>query len=171
MPSTSLLQAAFAHHVWATIWLIDACEELSDEQLQHTVPGTRGPIIQTLAHVVDSDLFDLAILEGLDLGSVDDTPVDLEEFRRVMRANGERWSALLSASPDPDADVEEVDPTDGFRRVAPVGVRLASTLDHGSDHRSQICTALTSLGVTPPKIDAMTFGIERGLVQETLGTG
>jgi uncharacterized damage-inducible protein DinB len=171
MPFTSLMQAAFAHHVWATIRLIDACQELSDEQLQHTVPGTRGPIIQTLAHLVDSDVFDLAIMERLDLGAMDDTPVDLDAFRRVMRSNGERWSALLSPSPDPDADVEEVDPTDGFRRVAPVGVRLASTLDHGSDHRSQICTALTSLGVTPPTIDAMTFGIEQGLVAETPGTG
>jgi uncharacterized damage-inducible protein DinB len=87
-----------------------------------------------------------------------------------MTSNGARWLALLASLPDPDADVEEVDPTDGFRRVAPVGVRLAATLDHGSDHRSQICTALTSIGIAPPKIDAMTFGIERGVVRETPGT-
>ena len=162
------MDAAFAHHTWATIRLIDACAELDREQLQHTVPGTRGPIIQTLAHIVDSDVFDLAILERLDLGAVDDTPVRFEAFREVMRSNGSRWSALLSASPDANANVEEVDPTDGFRRVAPVGVRLAGTLDHGSDHRSQICTALTLIGVAPPKIDAMTFGVERGVVQETM---
>jgi uncharacterized damage-inducible protein DinB len=161
------MEAAFAHHVWATIRLIDACEVLSAEQLQHTVPGTRGPIVQTLAHIVDSDVFDLAILEGRDLGEVEDTPVDFRAFRDVMRSQGERWAALLSTSPDPDHQVEEVDPTDGFRRLAPVGVRLAGTLDHGSDHRSQICTALTTIGVPPPKIDAMTFGIERGLVEET----
>jgi len=36
---------------------------------------------------------------------------------------------------------------------------LAGTLNHGCDHRSQICTALTTLGVQPPKIDVMDYGI------------
>jgi uncharacterized damage-inducible protein DinB len=82
MVSTSLMGVAFAHHAWATIRLIDACAELDEQQLQHTVPGTRGPIIQTLAHIVDSDVFDLAILERLDLGAVDDTPVHFGAFAR-----------------------------------------------------------------------------------------
>ena len=53
MTTTSLLEAAFAHHVWATIGLIYSCEVLSSQQLQHVVPGTRGPnSIETLAHLV-----------------------------------------------------------------------------------------------------------------------
>src|SRR5262245_38913715 len=67
---TTLLEAAFAHHVWATIMLIDFCTDLSPRQLQHVVPGTRGPIIETLAHLVDADMWDLAILEGRDLADV-----------------------------------------------------------------------------------------------------
>jgi uncharacterized damage-inducible protein DinB len=84
-----------------------------------------------------------------------------------MERNAARWQTFLSASTDPDATVTEVDPADGFRRVATVGMRLAATLDHGSDHRSQICTALTTLGVRPPAIDVWTFGIEVGGVEET----
>jgi uncharacterized damage-inducible protein DinB len=44
----------------------------------------------------------------------------------------------------------------------PIGIRLAQVLHHGSDHRSQICTALTSLGVTPPEIDLWAYARETG---------
>ena len=169
MTSTSLLEAAFSHHVWATVRLIDACEELSSDQLQHVVPGTRGPIIETLAHIVDGDTWDLAILEARNLADVADARPDLPALRRVMTANGARWSSFLASSPDPEALVTEIDPTDGFRRVASVGMRLAGTLDHGSDHRSQICTAITSLGLRPPDLAVMTFGVEVGRVEESNG--
>jgi len=170
MARTSALEAAFAHHVWATITLIDACEALSSEQRQYEVPGTRGPIVETLAHLVDSDTWDLAIIEDRDLAAVQDAGPDLGMIRGVMSENGAGWSSFLSRAPDADEMITEIDPTDGFRRVASIGMRLAGTLDHGSDHRSQISTALTTLGITPPKLDVMTFGLEIGRVEETPGT-
>ena len=160
MTSTSLLQEAFAHHEWATIRLVDSCEDLSPQQLRHEVPGTRGPIIETLAHIID----------GRDLAGVEDASLDLGAIRRMMQRNSARWSSFLAGSPDPDATVTEVDPSDGFRRDASVGMRLAAALEHGSDHRSQICTALTTLGIRPPAINVMTFGVEVGRVEETPGT-
>jgi len=39
-------------------------------------------------------------------------------------------------------------------------------LHHGTDHRSQICTALTTLGLEPPEIDVWDFAWEQGRVQE-----
>jgi uncharacterized damage-inducible protein DinB len=170
MSATSLLDAAFAHHVWATIELVDACERLSPDRLRHTVPGTRGPIIDTLVHLVESDAFDLAIVEGRDLAGVEDVGPAFDALRDAMRRNGAGWSAYLSRSPDPDEPVTEVDPTDGFRRVASVGMRMAATLDHGTDHRSQICTALTTLAIRPPQIGVMPYGIRIGTVEETEGT-
>jgi uncharacterized damage-inducible protein DinB len=170
MMNTSLLEAAFAHHAWATITLIDACQDLSPQRLQHVVPGTRGPIVDTLAHIVDGDTWDLAILEGRDLAEVEDAGLDLATMRRTMQRNGDRWSSFVSRSPDPDVLVTEVDPADGFRRVASVGMRLAAALEHGTDHRSQICTALTTLAIQPPAIGVMTFGVEVGRVEETAGT-
>jgi uncharacterized damage-inducible protein DinB len=107
MTNTSLLEAAFAHHAWATITLIDACQDLSPQQLQHVVPGTRGPIVDTLAHIVDGDSWDLAILEERDLAEVEDAGLDLATMRRTMQRNGDRWSSFVSRSPDPDAMVTE----------------------------------------------------------------
>ena len=37
-------------------------------------------------------------------------------------------------------------------------------LHHGTDHRSQICTALTTLDVQPPAIDVWDFGEQAGRV-------
>jgi uncharacterized damage-inducible protein DinB len=42
---------------------------------------------------------------------------------------------------------------DGSGSHAPIGIRLAQVVQHGTDHRSQICTALTTLGVEPPEIN------------------
>ena len=42
----------------------------------------------------------------------------------------------------------------------------SQALHHGTDHRSQICTALTTLGMEPPLIDVWDFGAEVGRVTE-----
>ena len=47
-----------------------------------------------------------------------------------------------------------------------MGIRLAQARHHGTDHRSQICTALTTLGVEPPSIDVWDFGAQDGRVVE-----
>ena len=51
----SLLEDAFAHHVWATEQLIDACLALSSEQLASEVTGTYGSILSTMRHLVGAD--------------------------------------------------------------------------------------------------------------------
>ena len=48
-----------------------------------------------------------------------------------------------------------------------MGIRLAQAIHHGTDHRSQICTALTSLGIEPPSIDAWDFAQQDGRLGET----
>jgi uncharacterized damage-inducible protein DinB len=165
--SSSLLEAAFAHHVWATLRVIDSCLALSVEELETSVPGTRGPILETLRHVVLMDAFDLFILTGDRDFDIDEEQVSLAEARVIMERNGSGWAEYVSRSLDPDEMVHEVDQTDGYQRWAPVGFRLAGTLNHGTDHRSQICTALTTLGITPPEIDAWDFATSEGMTSET----
>jgi uncharacterized damage-inducible protein DinB len=159
--STSLLDDAFAHHVWATVRLIDACLPLTPEQLATSVPGTYGSIIQTLRHLVDGDGFYLYGLTGDLAHGIDTEHLDLRELQSAIKTNSAAWSQLLAQTPDPDAITLELD-DDGFERRATVGIRFAQALHHGTDHRSQICTALTSLGVEPPIIDVWEFGKEVG---------
>ena len=83
--------------------------------------------------------------------------------------------ALLAADLDGERDV--VEHGDGWVFHAPLGFRLAQAVHHGTDHRSQICTALTSLGVEPPEIDVWAYGEATGrtrpeyLNQETPAAG
>jgi uncharacterized damage-inducible protein DinB len=56
---------------------------------------------------------------------------------------------------------------DGSLSHAPLGVRLAQVVHHGTDHRSQICTALTSIGVEPPLIDVWDYAEKDGRISLT----
>jgi uncharacterized damage-inducible protein DinB len=163
--SRSVLEDAFAHHVWATQRLIDACLGLDAAHLAMHVPGTYGSISDTMRHLVGADRSYLFSLTGGRVPVVDEDGMDLAELRQVMEADGVAWSALLSRDLDPDVVVVR-HRDDGSESHAPAGIRLAQALHHGTDHRSQVCTALTTLGVEPPAIDVWDFADQDGRLLE-----
>ena len=163
---TSLLEDAFAHHVWATVRLLDACAELTAEELDTNVPGTYGSIIDTLRHTVGADAGYLALLSGGRRAEIEEDGMDLSALRAAMVESGPAWSALLATEPDPEATVVR-HRDDGSESHAPMGIRLAQAIHHGTDHRSQVCTALTSLGIQPPEIDAWAFAESQGRLVQT----
>ena len=163
--SSPQLGDAFGHHVWATLELLDVCLALSPEQLATSVPGTYGSILDTQRHIVGSDASYLSVLSGGRVADVDEDQLDLLALREVMVANGSAWSSLLAEDPDPDAIVIRRR-DDGSESHVPRSIRLAQALHHGTDHRSQICTALTSLGIEPPAIDVWDFAVHEGRYRE-----
>lgn len=169
--SASLLEDAFAHQTWATLRLIDACGSLTPEQLASDVPAGFGSILRTLQHIVGSDSFDLAVLAGTPAPTADTKEMGLQELRAEVQANAKRWTDFLATSPDHAAMVREVDPDDGYQRDAPVGLRLAAALEHGNEHRTQVCAGLTTIGVEPPSVGVLDFGLERGAVVEVYPEG
>ena len=156
--TTSFLSDAFAHHVWATERLIDACTVLTPDQLNAPAAGTYGSIIATLRHLVSSDCWYLAFFPSVGPTEAIDEEADvsLGELRSAITSNGAAWTRLLAAEADPELDVPEHG--DGWEVHAPLGFRLAQVIHHGTDHRSQVCTALTNLGLTPPEIDVWAYG-------------
>lgn len=157
----SIIADAFDHHVWATLKLIDACVPLTDEQLATTVPGTYGSILDTMRHLVGADAQYLWLLSGGRVSEIEEDALSLADLRPVMEANGPVWDAVLARDLDPDAIVARTR-DDGTDSLAPLGIRLAQAIHHGTDHRSQVCTALTSLGIEPPAIDAWDFADQGG---------
>jgi uncharacterized damage-inducible protein DinB len=164
--STSVLADAFGHHVWATVRLIDACLGLTDEQLATTVPGTYGSILDTMRHLVGADASYLSVLSAGETEPVDEDALDLAAMRAVMEANGPRWASVVDRGDDPGELVvrHRDDGTDSF---APRSVRIAQVIHHGTDHRSQVCTALTTLGIEPPLIDVWDYAEVDGRLSET----
>ena len=165
----SPLEDAFSHHVWATIRLLDVCARLTPEQLETTVPGTYGTIIGTLRHLVaGGDSWYRFRLLGDRFPPVPDGEedrFDVPQLRTLMEEIAASWQELLASDIDPDA-VVVAGHDDGSETHASVGLRIAQVLHHGIDHRSQICTALTQLGIEPPEIDLRAFGAETGRVTE-----
>jgi uncharacterized damage-inducible protein DinB len=157
---------AFDHHAWATLRLIDTCLQLTPEQLETAVPGTYGTILDTMRHFVGADSWYLFDITGDPARRVEHEEMDLRGLRTVIERDAAAWSEFLVKDPDPEAILKEVDETDGFERDASVGLRLAQALHHGTDHRSQICTALTTIGVQPPQIDLWDFGLATGRTVE-----
>jgi uncharacterized damage-inducible protein DinB len=164
-----LFADAFGHHVWATQRLIDACLALSPEQLQASAPGTYGTIIETIRHLVGGDVSYLSLLTDGRVTSIEEDSMDLDELRAAIAANGPEWISLLEQDLDPEADVIR-HRDDGIESHAPMGIRLAQVLHHGSDHRSQVCTILTTLGIEPPAIDVWDFAENDGRLAEVITT-
>ena len=153
----SLLADAFAHHVWATERLIDTCTTLTPEQLAAPAPGAFGSIDSTLRHLVATDVWYRTFFPVPQPSAIDETTaVPLANLRSAISGNGPLWSGVLAIAVDGDEDI--VEHGDGWDFHSPLGLRLAQALHHGSDHRSQICTALTALGVEPPGIDLWAYG-------------
>ena len=164
--SRSILADAFDHHVWATLKVIDACLELSDDELATTVPGTYGSILDTMRHLVGADASYLELLSDARVKAIDEDSMSLAELRPVMEANAPVWADVVAAADDPDRVIVRTR-DDGSTSTAPLGIRLAQVVHHGTDHRSQVCTALTNLGITPPEIDAWDYAWSQGRLAET----
>lgn len=162
----AILADAFGHHAWATERVIDACLGLTPEQLAAPVPGTYGSIIDTVRHLVGGDASYLAVLTDGRIAEIDETAMDLPALRAAIAACGEGWSWLVEQPLDAERDVVRVR-DDGSEGHAPLSIRVAQALHHGTDHRSQVCTALTLLGIEPPAIDVWDFAHKDGRLRET----
>jgi uncharacterized damage-inducible protein DinB len=163
----SVLHEAIRHHVWATEQLLDVCATVPEPELERVAPGTYGSALDTLRHIVDADASYLFVISGGDLGSwdIDADGLSFAEVRDAAEANARDYEILLERDLDTDANLVRVR-DDGSERHATIGVRLAQVAHHGSDHRSQVCTALTALGHEPPEFDVWAWGEAVGLSHE-----
>ncbi len=161
----SPLSDAFAHHTWATLRVIDACGALTPQQLETSVPGTYGSILDTLRHLAEADAGYLFVTGRGRVQRISADEMDLGQLRSVMQEHDAAWQEVVGGGPDPD-EVLVRRRDDGSETHAPMGIRLAQVIHHGTDHRSQVCTALTQLGIEPPPIDVWDFAADHDRLTE-----
>jgi len=155
--TNSIVDDAFGHHVWATEKMLDACAGLTDEQLATTVPGTYGSILDTLRHLVGADGGYLHLLtDGKVAELADEEHASVADLQAAMPAFREGYASVLADDADLDAEIAR-HRDDGSTSYAPLSIRLAQAVQHGTDHRSQISTALTTLGIEPPDLDMWAY--------------
>ncbi len=158
----------FRHNAWATRELIRICRALPPEHLEATLPGTYGSVHRTLHHVVSAEDYYRSLLAGLERRwrSTDPAP-PLEELARRAEELAAFWETFLAEPFDPERVV--VDEDEEGRTEVRAGVLLAQALTHGTDHRTQVLTILSTLGVEHPDLDAWDYGRSVGRVVEVEG--
>jgi uncharacterized damage-inducible protein DinB len=157
------------HNAWATRQLISFCRDLSPEQLQATSAGTYGSIIATLQHVIGAEGRYRSRLTGArpDWPREPEETEDLEELGTMAHQMARFWEEFAASDFDPDGVVSWVSPVSGAYTEVPAGVLVAQTLNHGNEHRSQISTILTTIGVEPPHLDGWSYALATGRFRET----
>ena len=147
----------YKHHLWANLSLLDACEQLPDEELDAGATGTYGAIRDTLVHLFAAEGRYLASMTGS--GGAPDalkegTFPGIAELKRRARASGEELIGL--AEKVTSNEVIRVE-RGGQRFEIPISIFFAQAINHGTEHRAHICTALTQHGVEPPNLDVWQY--------------
>lgn len=151
------------HNNWANDQIIRACYALSDEQLDaEPQPATVGSIRRTLIHMVVSQQGYLSLLT-LPVEARSRISLRFNELQESARSSGEGLLALIRDESEEYLKIQ-LQTTDGYR-VDP-WVVLVQVINHATEHREQIKSMLSVLGITPPDIDGWTYGEATGaLVQ------
>ncbi len=154
-----MLRRAFGHHIWATDALLTRCADLSLQQLALTAPGTYGPLLDTLDHLVSADRSYLSRLKGtgrlpaLNAGAV-------KPLQAQVAKSAADWLAYLDSRPDYDEMI--------VLRAAdqvPAWVILSQAIHHGNDHRTHAGTVLMHHGIPYPELDPWEYALAIGAVQ------
>lgn len=149
------LEKLFEHNNWANKKIIEACSTLSDEQLDAEPQSvTKGTIRRTLLHLVGSQNGYLSLLT---------LPVEerssarartFVELQESIIKSGEGLLVLARGEKRPLNS--QLQTTNEY--FVEAWVVMLQVINHATEHREQIKSMLTALGVTPPDIDGWDYG-------------
>jgi uncharacterized damage-inducible protein DinB len=159
------LSDPLAHNSWATKQLLEFCQKnLSPDQLRATSEGNYGTILGTLQHIIGAESryrFRLSDEEPPWSKRPEETE-DLGELEGMHDDTSAFWMELARSDFDPDRTIDVPKPAQGDPFEVKAGMLVAQTLNHGNEHRAQIFTILTTIGVEPPDLDGWSWGEATG---------
>jgi uncharacterized damage-inducible protein DinB len=152
----------FRYNRWANLRLIDACRELTAEQLDARAAGTSGSIRELLVHVVGGQQTSILRTKGrqhegeLARGSV--WP-GFDVLRSVAVSTSDeliRIAEVMETVPEVDLPWQ----AKVFRY--PMSFFLLHALEHGVEHRTEIKVTMAELGVERPDLDGWPYSEAAG---------
>ena len=151
----NFLGKLFEHNNWANLQIIQACSALSDEQLDAEPQSvTKGSIRRTLVHLVSSQNGYLRTLTLPLEERPDAVTVAFAELQESASKSGEGLLALARGEQKPLKS--QLQTRDGY--LVEPWVLMVQIINHATEHREQIKSMLSALGVTPPNIDGWDYG-------------
>lgn len=159
---SDLVADIYRQNEWANLALINACRGLTEEQLDATSSGTYGSIRDTLRHIVSSETG-----YAFRPGDVDIDPIapgepwpGFDRLSDVVRTTAVAATRHASGRPTISRVVVDSDqPSE-----VDLSVILIQMVNHSTDHRSQINTIFTILGIEPPDLSSWAWGLADGRV-------
>jgi uncharacterized damage-inducible protein DinB len=163
---TTGLSDFFHYNLWANLRLLDACEQLSDIQLDATPVEILRSVREILQHMLASE-------EGYVKHFTGRTPLPpLKEVTTFpgfaeLRQRAEQSGQTLIAIAEQDNNLGRILHLEGGTYDVPARVVLIQAINHGVDHRSHIATLLDAQGIGSPGLDGWsyndaTYAISRG---------
>jgi uncharacterized damage-inducible protein DinB len=151
------LEKMFAHNNWANLQIIRACAMLSNEQLDaEPQSAAKGSIRSTLLHLATAQQ---AYMRHLTLPVEERLthvqPPPFAELEKFVTTSGDALQAL-ARDPSSIPNQGQIKMSDGY--LVERWVVMVQIINHATEHREQIKSMLSALGVTPPEIDGWTFG-------------
>jgi uncharacterized damage-inducible protein DinB len=162
---SSVLTTLFRHNAWANLKLLDFCEQLSDEQLNAQAVGGFGSIRDTLQHIVAAEVSYVDRVNGKrPVAAISfDAFAGFAVLRDTVRWTSEELLALALTTRH-DTLVQQRPPRSLFEyRLASLIVQV---INHSTEHRTQIATIVTQLGMEPPDLSGWCFMEEIGELRE-----
>ena len=154
-PESTLIEL-IRYNNWANAQIIAACQELTTEQFAAAAPGAYGTIRDTLEHIIRAEADYVGRMVG-------DRPQP--SFKWRDRAD----LADLAAFADQVAGAL----LDAVRRIPPTYLvheeedgqfidyharhLFMQAIDHGIEHRTNVTTILSGLGLSAPEVDGWAY--------------
>lgn len=156
MKATDTLATIFSHNLWANLRLLERCAELSDEQLDSSIPAAHGSIHDTLQHIVTAEQsYFSRISTGQPRRRPEGAPpMTIAEMMESTRETGSsliEWASKVQADDTVQLDWE------GTPRDVPKTIILTQVINHATEHREQVKAILTQLGIQPPDLQSWSY--------------
>ena len=156
MNTGNTLDTIFKHHLWANLVIFDLCCELTNDQLDASITGVYGTIRETLNHIMRAER---SYFSRISTGSPSDQPentldLPIKELRIEVAKTGKgliEWAPKVK-----EEDLVELD-WDGSPREVPKTIILNQAINHATEHRSQIMSILTQIGIEPPDVSSWSY--------------
>jgi uncharacterized damage-inducible protein DinB len=164
MMDENYLAQIFEFNNWANQQIIKVCLTLSDEQLDAPpMSATYGSIRETLLHIATSQLGYLRELTLPLEQRRNRLTITIAEVEQSMMSSGEM---LLAVVRDPSRIYPKTPLRTPDDYVVEPWVLMVQIINHGHEHREQIKSMLTALGITPPDMDGWMFGASLGALRK-----
>jgi uncharacterized damage-inducible protein DinB len=141
---------------WANQQVLQACQRLSETQLDMNIPGAYGTIRATLEHIIRAETGYLRLLTGVRPQPPfkwEDKP-GLEDIRQFSIQVGEKLVEMARNTPPTHLIEGEEDGKHYTYQALAVFIQV---IDHGIEHRTNITTLLNQGMLTPPGVDGWEY--------------